>query len=1062
MATTVSTIHINGNEAENSLKGLTALAARLANELKRAELGSEAFAAKAEEWRKVKAVIDDQKSALKEYIDTYGKTAPIDKSLNRMREQHRELVKELDKLEVNTKEWLAQLNKVKDSEANLNKINEQIKGIGKTTNTFGATITKVGGMMAGAFAVESIIGFVDELRKTAVTLDTYNTKTQTVFREATRIVEDSASKQAAEIGLARSQYKLLATDIGDLLVPMGFQREEAARISTQLIDLSGALAEWSGGQKTATDVSGSLRKALMGEYEELESVGIKLSEEIVKSKLASEGKSKLTGAAMEQAKAQAVLKLILEKSQDAQTAFSNNQDSLARQSARLSASFQTIKEQLAASLIPLFEKGTTAIASMIAPQKTRIDLVQEEQTKMNILADTLKQDNITRDTKKKIIDELNGVMKKNHIPNLLSEKSTLEDIEKAQNAANTAFLKKIQLIAVEEDLKEKSKEFLKLKQAEYDLQLKLSEAKINEKKNTYAVMDEMVNTSDGTVAIQIATKRVNENIEAQKRAQEEMNKTMQIAKKMGIDIDTALGKNNNTNNNKTTGTTEPDKELEKQKDTLSKLKEQIKNFNNDINQLNSTQEQAEEIRIREKYEKQIKIAQELLLSKYPLVVKQAQEIIKELTTEADTEILALQGKHLRELEYNLKQHQNDVAALQVSDDEKALQHIRDKYAKEMAELIALEYSKNQTIAQKAKEARAALQQTLDAEIAVEEQKQADVKQQKEIEELDRDLQRRLKTEQEYNQFTGNLQQQELDQLEIQYLNILSLAEKEGRDVNAVTEAYGKKKQEINDKFNKERLKKEKETIETLKNAEFDLKLARLDAMQQGVSALRSMIGESSALSKALFAFEKGLAIATILVNLQREKSAIAAKNSALPAPIAAALTATEIAIATTRAVTSAAIIGAQAVAQFVVPQKFMGGYHEVKGQTDGHTYKARYIGQPSTGMLPASPSLVLASERGPEYFVSNEALSRPDVSWHVNAIENIMKYTRSVPQFFDGGFTTSTPSVSSISNSDPALLGILGQLVNILGNGIQAKAIIGYKEVKDLRDAMNRIQKIEY
>jgi hypothetical protein len=1201
---TVSTIYINGREAENSLKGLTSLAAQLGAELKRTELGSQAFADKAMELHKVTAVIEEQKNKLKEYIDAYGATAPADKSMARLRATHQELLKDLDRLEVGTEGWLRKLNEVNDSKANLDAVQAQINGVDKAvegslrhmreqhqvlikdldnleagteawnnklkevnkskanldtleaemkavdkatqgslrhlheqhqvlvkdlsnlkvgtkewidklkevnasqahlddidakmkgatnqSGMFSGALGKVGGAMVAAFAVDRIVTFVDELRKTAVMLDTYNSKTATVFGDAARIVEDSATKQAADLGLARSQYKLLATDVGDLLVPMGFQREEAARVSTQLVNLSGVLAEWSGGQKNATEVSGSLRKALLGEYEELESVGIKLSEQIVKDKLAADGKDKLKGAALEQAKAQAVLALIMEKSQDAQTAFANNQDSLARQSARLSASFQTIKETLAASLIPLFEKATTTIAGLISPQKTHVDLIQDEQIKMNVLADTLKRDNITRETKKKIVEEFNVVMKNNHLPNLLTEKSTLQDIEKAQNAANNAFLKKIQLMSIEDDLKGQYKDLLKVKREELDLQIELTKAKqyydqqMSTRKVVRNEMGELAQSSVGDV-LSNAQQAVDINLSAQKKIQEGVDKTMKVAQQAGIDINKAL--NLGTPTVSTTATPkdeEAEKAAKKAEEALKSINDRIKALRNDA--LQSTKEgiALEVSKINEKYDKELEAVKEFA-KKFPSKTKEAHNLEKILRGSQNQEIQGIYKKHFTDIENDLEKHLDDMNLQNLSADEREYQGIFDKYQKQIDQAKDLENNfTNATAAQRtaAHELRIKLEATRDKEISDAKSMRAAEEFAKESEEsrlflekrelervelkkkIQEEVQKPVETdnkESDTSQYLINLalqQESEKAQLRSHFNELMKLAEDYGVNTTALKEKQKAQEDAIDKKYKKLTITRQLED----NNKRIQAYGSLFSELGQLSSAFGQLIGNEGEKQSA---FAKVLTLTQIAFDTAAAISSLTKHSEANPANSVTGGIAGTIQFVTGLARIVANIAKAKQVLSAAPPvqQKFEGGFHNVKGAQDGRTYNARYIGQRTTGMLPETPSLVLASERGPEYFVSNEALSRPDVAWHVRAIENIVSYR----QFADGGFTANAPA-QALPLAAPAqqpialpseLITAINLLNNILQSGIQAQAVIGYPQVRDIRDGITRINKIE-
>ncbi|GAF95370.1 unnamed protein product, partial [marine sediment metagenome] len=171
----------------------------------------------------------------------------------------------------------------------------------KITSSF----SKMGKVIGGAFAVGTLIQFTKALGKIAVDLDATEKKFETVFGNATKIVEDFANKNARSLGLTISQYKKAAAAAGDLLIPLGFQRKEAARLSAGLVNLSGALAAWSGGQFSAAQTSQILTKAILGEREQLKTLGINIQEADLKARLMEKGQAKLTGTMLAQAKATA-------------------------------------------------------------------------------------------------------------------------------------------------------------------------------------------------------------------------------------------------------------------------------------------------------------------------------------------------------------------------------------------------------------------------------------------------------------------------------------------------------------------------------------------------------------------------------------------------------------------------------------------------------------------------------------------------------------------------------------------------------------------------------------
>jgi len=259
------------------------------------------------------------------------------------------LNKEIKKLAPGTQEFVDKSKELRRLNQDLNDIRNNVRGTaGALTN-----MASAGGVLGTALASIGLASFITRLGESAIELEVQANKFKTVFGDAAPIVEEAAARTATSLGLTIEEYKKAAAAAGDLLIPMGFQRQEAAAISTGLTKLSGALSEWTGGQKTAVEVSDILTKALLGEREQLKTLGIAISEDDVKAQIALTTKGKLTGAALAQAKAVATYQLVLAKSQDAQTAFTNNTDTLVRKKAELRARVASVSDVLAKALIPV-------------------------------------------------------------------------------------------------------------------------------------------------------------------------------------------------------------------------------------------------------------------------------------------------------------------------------------------------------------------------------------------------------------------------------------------------------------------------------------------------------------------------------------------------------------------------------------------------------------------------------------------------------------------------------------------------------------------------------------
>lgn len=386
-------IFVNGDKAISSVKEIAAAMSEANNRLAKMVIGSDEYIAQLEEVKSYRAVLQQHNDALK----------GVDKSLQ-----------------------------------NIDKHKDALNGVGRGWEGLKNGLQNYVGLAAGAFAIDSIIAAGTALFKTGVEMESLAKKAKTVFGEALPQITQEAEKNAMAMGLTTQQYVAAASAAQDLLVPMGFQRKEAAGISAQLINLSGALSEWTGGQIDSTRVSEILTKALLGEREELKSLGISISEADVQAALAEKGLQDLTGATLQQAEATTTLELILSKSTDAQAQFAAESDSAARRQAELAARFQEIAEKLAVLLLPVFEKLvsvigvvvevagdlTDGISAMVNPAESAAKAFDEQTSAVNNLEnnisplldryDELQSKAVLNQTEqeelKKIVEQVSGVI----------------------------------------------------------------------------------------------------------------------------------------------------------------------------------------------------------------------------------------------------------------------------------------------------------------------------------------------------------------------------------------------------------------------------------------------------------------------------------------------------------------------------------------------------------------------------------------------------------------------------------------------------------------------------
>lgn len=226
---------------------------------------------------------------------------------------------------------------------------------------------RAGVVGAAALAVAELGRLTFALAEDAASLDLLDRKARTVFGGQIGLVRDWADANASAMGLTDSQAIALAASFQDLLVPMGFTRREAAKMSTNVIGLSGALSEWSGGQRTAAEVADALSSAMLGEREQLKELGISIMEADVQARIAAKGQEKLTGKAREQAEAIATMELIFQKSKDAQKGFADGSDTLSRKLSKSRAELNSMGEDITRAVTPALTAIATVLADDVLP-----------------------------------------------------------------------------------------------------------------------------------------------------------------------------------------------------------------------------------------------------------------------------------------------------------------------------------------------------------------------------------------------------------------------------------------------------------------------------------------------------------------------------------------------------------------------------------------------------------------------------------------------------------------------------------------------------------------------
>ncbi|MEO0338793.1 MAG: hypothetical protein AAF242_06235 [Bacteroidota bacterium] len=967
--------------------------------------------------------------ARRRQISIYLDGKQVEGSMRNIRKSYKKARAELEFLTKGTDDYNKKVKEIKGLNKIIRDHRESLRPTKSVYDKMTAGLRGYVGIAVAAFTTDAIIRYGSELFNLGSEMEVLTRKAQTVFGQALPQVTRAAQENATAMGLTASQYTDAATAIGDLLIPMKFTRQEAADISTNLVDLSGALSEWTGGQRSAAEVSQILSKAMLGEREQLKELGIAISENDIKMRLAEKGAENLTGELLQQAKAVATLELITEKSADAQAAFATNSDTLVRKQAELNAKFTQIRENIANALVPVF----TRLLDAATPFVNLIDrfvgiplsqALQQEQRDLNVLVARITEANIKQEDRNALIGQLQQQYP-GFLGNLKAEEATNEDLSNRLREVNDQYIFKIALQKEDEKIQKAAEKLADRQRALAEKDIKIQE-KLIDLNQEYGLGVDFANKS--------LAERVDLVQDALKEQQAQANNdiaSIRIGKEIaGLEV---------------SGRKVVEDRVNKRQEELDALK--------------ATREE-----IKKNLAAELGIDTSAPASGNPAPSSDDAPAnnnpdTSSITGNASQQIKATVDTSIEELN-RLKAKVNDLRSEFTTgllpEQEKAIAAIEKRYDAELAKALELSTSNNKEVA------NAALQQVLELE-ALKEQEIFAKREEFFLAQLEQDIEygRRLLDEEnkrfqekqaiqaEVDAFlkeqTLSDRELELAELKAHYDSLAAAAEEFGIDTTEITRRYREEVNRINKDFNNKDQKEKAEAIRAEAQAASEA-FGGLSAAVEGFQKLAEQGGKRGAI------LAKTLALINIAAKSAEAIASGIAASAGVPFPANLAAIGTTVATVLANVATAKSILSDAPE----IPQRRMGGFLNVTGADDGRAYNAEYIGMPGSGMLPNRP-VVLASENGPEYFVANEDLRNPVVLDHVRAIENIRKAR--LGQFQDGGSTEPLPQSSGSSSSASQDLKILNEVLTRLADRLD-KPIYTLLQDTTLVEAKERLEEL--
>ncbi|MCP5096036.1 MAG: hypothetical protein GY943_10820, partial [Chloroflexi bacterium] len=233
--------------------------------------------------------------------------------------------------------------------------------LSKTAASVGSSFGKMGGAItagvkvgATAFATLGIATVAAGAKLIGLGSDAEEMmgKFNVVFANTGGEVIASLDDFAGAVGRSKFELRAMASTFGDTLKPLGFTEEAAAGMSVTLTELATDLGSFN--DMPMDEALQRLQGTLIGNHENALAFGVIINENTLKAELAAQGWDNLTGSALEQAKVQARINLLMQGTTDAQGDAARTSASWANQMRALKATITDAATEMGLNLLPLF------------------------------------------------------------------------------------------------------------------------------------------------------------------------------------------------------------------------------------------------------------------------------------------------------------------------------------------------------------------------------------------------------------------------------------------------------------------------------------------------------------------------------------------------------------------------------------------------------------------------------------------------------------------------------------------------------------------------------------
>jgi hypothetical protein len=230
----------------------------------------------------------------------------------------------------------------------------KLEQVGRKVSSLGDSMTRDISLPIAAAAVVAV--------KWASDVEESTNKVDVVFEDAADSVKEFAKQGARALGMSERAALEAAGTFGNLLTATGLAEEQAADMSTTMVQLAADMASFN--NASPEEVLLAIRSGLSGETEPLKRFGVNLNDATLKQKALNLGIYEGTGLLTANQKAQAAYAVILEQTGKAQGDFARTSDGLANQTRVVRAQMEDAAATMGENLLPVAADLMTMVAGL--------------------------------------------------------------------------------------------------------------------------------------------------------------------------------------------------------------------------------------------------------------------------------------------------------------------------------------------------------------------------------------------------------------------------------------------------------------------------------------------------------------------------------------------------------------------------------------------------------------------------------------------------------------------------------------------------------------------------